>query len=192
MVRIFIILAEPGLWSRPVDGGDARQMLEGLSVRDWGNWTLTNEGIYFIDREASDPSIALLDLQTGTIKPIVSLADKTLSFTSGLSVSPDGKQILFRTQEFTTSALRIEQHLHMYDTDTEIISTITDGVGPAYSIGRLAWSPDGTTLAFGGDFRKVESGPVRNPLYFYSPTTGVLTEAIADSVTEWTARLCMM
>ena len=99
-------LAEPGLWSRP-DGGDARQMLDGLSARDWGNWTLTNEGIYFIDRKASDPSIALLDLQTGTIKPMVSLAGKTLSFMSGLSVSPDGKQILYALADRSESDIML-------------------------------------------------------------------------------------
>lgn len=72
-------------------------------------------------------------------------------------------------------------HVRLVDIATGRASTITDEIGAAYYIGFLAWSPDGSRLAFTGDYRATEAAEGRTPLYVYEVASQTLTE-VAEPV----------
>ncbi len=49
----------PGIWKLPFDGsGEATRVVEHLEPYDWGNWAVTEYGIYFIRRDTERPLLA--------------------------------------------------------------------------------------------------------------------------------------
>jgi eukaryotic-like serine/threonine-protein kinase len=80
------------LWKVPVEGGEERQVLGALSY--WANFALVDQGIYFIPRSewAAGSSIQFFNFATERIRPIGAI-EKPVFF--GLSVSPDGRWILY-------------------------------------------------------------------------------------------------
>ena len=81
------------LWKLPVAGGDETRVLE--SVTWWMNFQVTNQGIYFIPAGAQ-PAVQFLRLATGKIEPITMIGNPTVA---GLTVSPDGRTLLFAVRE---------------------------------------------------------------------------------------------
>ena len=78
------------LWKIPVTGGEESPVLPSVAGR---SFCLVNEGIYFIPEPGTDrkSSIQFLNFATGkvqTVGPILASPD-------GLSVSPDGRSLLF-------------------------------------------------------------------------------------------------
>jgi Tol biopolymer transport system component len=80
------------LWKVPVEGGEERQVLGSLGL--WSNFALVSQGIYFIPRSelAAGSSIQFFDFANQKIRPIGAI-EKPVFF--GLSVSPDGRWILY-------------------------------------------------------------------------------------------------
>jgi serine/threonine protein kinase len=80
-----------GLWRMPVSGGEESQVLPSVVMRAF---SLVNDGIYFIPEPASgvELSIQFLSFATAKVKTIAPMS----GFPSvGLSVSPDGRSLLF-------------------------------------------------------------------------------------------------
>jgi dipeptidyl aminopeptidase/acylaminoacyl peptidase len=76
----------------PAEGGEARQVLDSLSVVE--SYAVVEDGIYFIPRRDPKPgdSIQFLNTATGTIQRIAS-PEKPAG--GGLTVSPDRRRILY-------------------------------------------------------------------------------------------------
>jgi Tol biopolymer transport system component len=87
----FSKVSEPGLWSVPVEGGTESQVLPSLYGVD--NFAITKEGIYFV-RRAQD-SEAVISFRNFSSRIIEDLATVKLPVGRGLTVSPDGKSILY-------------------------------------------------------------------------------------------------
>ena len=85
--------SEPGLWRRGPDGEDETLVLGALEPFDWGNWAVTDDGIYFIRREATGPTIRFYSFVTGWSTPIARLDD--VPEHPALAVSPDGRVLLY-------------------------------------------------------------------------------------------------
>jgi len=79
------------LWNMPVSGGTENQVLPSVAMRAL---FLVNEGIYFIPEPSTDgkPSIQFLSVATGKVKIVASMSAPPAE---GLSVSPDGRSLLF-------------------------------------------------------------------------------------------------
>jgi Tol biopolymer transport system component len=79
------------LWKMPVSGGEERQMLPYVTQRAFFP---VNDGIYFIPEPGVDrkSSNQFLSFATGTVKTVASISG---SPDEGLSVSPDGRSLLF-------------------------------------------------------------------------------------------------
>jgi Tol biopolymer transport system component/DNA-binding winged helix-turn-helix (wHTH) protein len=78
--------------------GEERRVLAGLQAVDWGNWAPSNRGIYYIQRrdgETGEDRIQYLDFDGSAAKTIYVLRKRPLSGGGGLSISPDGKVLLF-------------------------------------------------------------------------------------------------
>jgi Tol biopolymer transport system component len=95
-----------GLWKMPVGGGEERQILP--SVVSWA-FSLVNEGIYFIPEPGADwkPSILFLSFTTGKVKTVARMSGRPFE---GLSVSPDGRSILFSQVDEAGSDLMLVEH----------------------------------------------------------------------------------
>jgi len=95
------------LWKIPVEGGEETQVLESLG--DYDNFVLADHGIYFIPKSdaASGFSIQFFSLVTGKIRPILK-ADKPTTY--GLSVSPDGRWILYSQLDQAGSDLMLVEN----------------------------------------------------------------------------------
>ena len=80
-----------GLWKMPLSGGEESQVLPSVIARAF---SLVNDGIYFIPEPGADrkSSIQFLSFATGKAATV---AVMTAPPTEGLSVSPDGRFLLF-------------------------------------------------------------------------------------------------
>ena len=58
----------------------------------WGNWAVTERGIYFLDFEAEPkPSIDFYSFATRRISPVLALEKKPVRLQASLSATADGK-----------------------------------------------------------------------------------------------------
>jgi eukaryotic-like serine/threonine-protein kinase len=84
-------LRPSALWKMPLSGGAESQVLP--SVR-WRGFTLTNDGIYFVPEQGTfeNSSIQFLSFATNKVNTVIPMSGR---FAEGLSVSPDGRFLLF-------------------------------------------------------------------------------------------------
>ena len=71
-------------------------------------WTLTSGGIYFVPAE-SPRSVRYFDFATKQIRPVF---DVDKDFNCGLSVSPDGRWILYSQDDDVNSDIMLVDHFH--------------------------------------------------------------------------------
>jgi len=94
-----------GVWRMPVQGGEESQVLSEVDGDGWPNWALGSEGIYFLKfGKFPDAAIALWDAATGKTQVVWSLEKKP---GWGLSLSADGKSIVYVQDEFAESNLML-------------------------------------------------------------------------------------
>ncbi len=88
----------------PIDGGEDELSLEKVRCCDW---TPTDKGIYFVNREAEPgPTIELFDFATGKVGHVAVPEDPPASW--GLSVSPDEQWILYVRDESESDIMLVE------------------------------------------------------------------------------------
>ena len=90
-----------GIWRVPVEGGEEILVLDTHKAGYWSAWTVVDQGIYFLTAEKiSRPAIEFFSFTTGRLIEVATLAKPfgLASNPEGLSVSPDGRWVLY-TQE---------------------------------------------------------------------------------------------
>jgi len=94
-----------GVWRMPLPGGEESEVLSDIGPSDWPNWALTPEGIYFL-RFGTFPhaSLAFFDFAGGKTH-IVWPLEKKVGW--GLSLSSDGKSLLYIQNQFAESNLML-------------------------------------------------------------------------------------
>ena len=95
-----------GLWKMPVSGGEESQMLPSVATRAF---SLVNDEIYFIAKPSADRKsfIQFLSFATGKVKTLAPTS--ALPF-EGLSVSPDGRSLLFAQWDEVASDLMLVEN----------------------------------------------------------------------------------
>ena len=91
----------PGIWRMPVDGGEETLVLDTHKAGYWSAWTVVEQGIYFVTAEQpARPAIEFLSFKTRRVTEVAAMTKPFKPWTNpeGLSVSPDGRWILY-TQE---------------------------------------------------------------------------------------------
>ena len=90
----------------PVSGGEESQVLPSVATRAF---SLVNDGIYFIAEPSADRKsfIQFLSFATGTVKTVAPLSG---SSAEGLSVSPDGRSLLFSQLDEAGSDLMLVEN----------------------------------------------------------------------------------
>src|SRR5262245_19853533 len=86
-----------GIWRVPADGGDEELFLSDHKAGQWRSWTVAEQGIYFVtgERDGVREVIEFYDFATRKLKTVATPGKPINARTPGLSVSPDGKWILY-------------------------------------------------------------------------------------------------
>jgi hypothetical protein len=94
------------LWKMPVKGGNESQVLP--SVR-WRAFALVHDGVYFIPDPGSDGkyAIQLLSFASGEVKTVAPISSPPFH---GLTVSPDGRNLLYTQVDEDSSDLMLVEN----------------------------------------------------------------------------------
>lgn len=88
--------ATPGIWQQTLGSTDETQIVSSLRLYDWGNWAVTAQGIYFIDRSSSDgPHLMFYHFEQATETKITPLPSTIPMGSAAMSFSADGTTILY-------------------------------------------------------------------------------------------------
>jgi eukaryotic-like serine/threonine-protein kinase len=99
-----------GIWRMPSAGGEEKLLLNRGTGR---YWTVTRDGICFLDlSNVAHPTINLLDPITGQIKKLGTLEKPVDWGYSGLSVSTDGKSIIYAQMDDLISQIMLVKNFH--------------------------------------------------------------------------------
>ncbi|MEO0559153.1 MAG: winged helix-turn-helix domain-containing protein [Bacteroidota bacterium] len=101
---------EPGLW-RHTTQGDTTLLIPDLAVGDWGNWSLTEMGIYFVRRTPQAAELAFYSFATGQTTSVRALAPAPPRNQRAISLSPDQQWLLQMRLDEATADLMLLDHL---------------------------------------------------------------------------------
>jgi eukaryotic-like serine/threonine-protein kinase len=102
-----------GIWRVPVEGGEETLVLDTHKAGYWSAWTVVEQGIYFITAEQpARPAIEFFSFMTGRVTEVAALAKPFRPWTNpeGLSVSADGRRILYTQEDRADSDLLLVEN----------------------------------------------------------------------------------
>lgn len=86
----------PGIWRVPVEGGEETMVLDTLKAGFLRYWAVVDQGIYFATRATSPrPTILFFSFASGQLTEVLTLEKPLLVGAPGLSVSPEGRWLIF-------------------------------------------------------------------------------------------------
>ncbi len=96
---------QPGVWKMPIDGREETRVLDQPGY--WNDWALAPSGIYYLNRDFQpNGRIEFFDFVTRATTPIFAL-EKPASDFGGVTLSPDGKSLLFGQRELDESYIML-------------------------------------------------------------------------------------
>jgi len=88
-----------GLWRMPVGGGLEEPFLDVPAANRWGQYALTDGGVYYIRRDGTSTparfAIFFREFATSKVTRVLELAKLPTAGQRGLSLAPDGRTLLF-------------------------------------------------------------------------------------------------
>jgi Tol biopolymer transport system component/DNA-binding winged helix-turn-helix (wHTH) protein len=101
----------PGIWRMPVAGGEETLVLDHHRAGFWRYWAVTEEGIYFTTAETPDrPLIEFFNFATGKVTTITTMEKRIDGNVPGLSVSPDGRTLIWSQLDQTSSDIMLMEN----------------------------------------------------------------------------------
>jgi dipeptidyl aminopeptidase/acylaminoacyl peptidase len=100
----FMRYFEPGLWAMPVEGGPPRLVTDRIGALDWGNWAVTEAGLFWVDRTGDTARVLRMNLDTEAIEEAFR-ADDVPVREVGLSATLDGRTLVIARTERVESDL---------------------------------------------------------------------------------------
>jgi Tol biopolymer transport system component len=96
------------LWQVKIDGTGERQ-IEGMPPVDNDLWSQFGSGIYFLTYADNKWEIDVFDLNTKAMRKIFVMDKDIPNYVGGLSISPDGRWLLFpQMDEFSSDLMMVE------------------------------------------------------------------------------------
>jgi len=92
------------VWRQALSGGQPEKVVDGVV---WFNWTLLDNGLYYMERPGSEARLQYLDLTTGKS---ITIARDLGDIAAGLAVSPDGKTVLFTRTDASADDLMLVEN----------------------------------------------------------------------------------
>jgi Tol biopolymer transport system component/DNA-binding winged helix-turn-helix (wHTH) protein len=98
-----------GIWSVPVGGGEEHQVTDALHRWYWGDFSVTDMGIYLLDSDAvPKPTIMFYNFQTRLLTPVHQLEETPVRYGANLGASRDGRTVLFAQGDWHCSITMAE------------------------------------------------------------------------------------
>ncbi len=87
--------SEPGIWRIPAEGGAEQKLTAELSPNFWGQWAVAQNAVFFavFPPAGTRRAISRLDLATGKVTDIFTLAKMPVQFESAMWVAADESSI---------------------------------------------------------------------------------------------------
>jgi Periplasmic component of the Tol biopolymer transport system len=107
-VLYYVKASDGPLWKMPVEGGEETRVLD-QHIR-WSYWRVLENGICFLDWNATPPAIELFDSNTRRLKRILTV-DRAKGWAGGgnLAVSPASQWMIFaRTDQIDSDIMLVE------------------------------------------------------------------------------------
>jgi serine/threonine protein kinase len=98
--------AIPGIWRIPASGGSSG-LIPGTETTFSRYWQFVKDGVYFVDPSAEPPVLKYLDLMANRTQPMATLGTGLVIGPRGLSVSPDGRWVLFTREDLSFSDIML-------------------------------------------------------------------------------------
>jgi hypothetical protein len=95
-----------GIWRLPIDGGEEEQIMK--LPEPWYSryWDLAERGIYFYDIAATPrPAIKFYDFNTRQTTTVLEPEGQAMEWGTGISVSRDGRTLLYSARHSTTTLM---------------------------------------------------------------------------------------
>ena len=87
---------EAGLWYSDFESREERRVHAGPAVQDWGNWQLTDDGFYYLERAGEVyPSVMFYSFSARTAQSIASLASPIVSNQRAFSIDSKGASLYY-------------------------------------------------------------------------------------------------
>jgi Tol biopolymer transport system component/DNA-binding winged helix-turn-helix (wHTH) protein len=95
-----------GIWRMPIDGGREEQIMSLPEPWYWGYWDISESGVYFYDVSAKPrPAIRYYDFSTHQTTTVLEPEGKAAEWAPGISVSRDGRTLLYGEGHWTTTLM---------------------------------------------------------------------------------------
>ena len=95
------LFKEPGVWRQPTGGGKATLLRGTEGVRD-RHWEYHSDGIYFVDGTSS-LMLRFFRFDTSNVTPIVEFPPRVAIGPRAVTVSPDGRTVIYCQEDLTLS-----------------------------------------------------------------------------------------
>jgi len=105
----FTHYAEAGLWRSPLGGGPEQKIFDGPPSGNLNYWTLSREAIYSLAQHGTESTIDRIDPETTHALSIYRMKHAPTPF-AGMSVTPDGKRVIFAELDRASSGLTLVEH----------------------------------------------------------------------------------
>jgi Tol biopolymer transport system component len=105
-------VSKTGIWRVPEEGGEETQVMDDLQPGFWGQWAVTNAGIYFMRLDAQQARIQFFRFATQKVEHIFSPENSPEPATDGLAVSPDGRRILYTQVDQRKTNIMLVEDFH--------------------------------------------------------------------------------
>jgi Tol biopolymer transport system component/DNA-binding winged helix-turn-helix (wHTH) protein len=100
-----------GVFRVPTEGGEEVQILKQPRIGDWTNWGLNQDGIYYLNSSVNPASIDFYSFASSKSVHLKNL-DQIRTQISSLTVSPDGKWLLYTDLGEAGSRITLVENFH--------------------------------------------------------------------------------
>lgn len=101
------------IWRVSVEGREETFVVDGPTPNFWGYWTLLPNGICFATPTRGAPALVkYFDFASKRTTLVGHLDTPAIVFSSGFSMTPDGKSILYVKMKPTTSDIILVKNFH--------------------------------------------------------------------------------
>ncbi len=105
----FTHYGEPGIWRRPTGGGPERKIFDGPPTGNLNYWTLGGGYVYSLWQRGGQSTLQRIDPKTGRTQFVYALKHDPTPF-AGISLTPDGKRVIFAELDRASSGLTLVEH----------------------------------------------------------------------------------
>lgn len=105
----FTRYGESGIWRSPMSGGPERKIFDGPPTGNMNYWTLAGDKVYSLSEQGDQFTLQRIDPETGRAQVVYNLKHDPTPF-AGMSLTPDGKRVLFAELARNSSGLTLVEH----------------------------------------------------------------------------------